>query len=234
MNKRHPFNPNLFLHEGDHWNGLPVQTHCGPLIVNYLERINETVGKALCEHPRTAVMRFDLRVPMGWPEMDTEVISRFTASLKAQLLADSHRKEREGKRVHPCTVRYVWARERVSSEHSHYHVAIFLNRDAYFTLGRFRANRLWGDDDTFLGEEEGAVVNMADRINHAWASALGCNSGPVPGLVHFPENPVYSIIASSPCCGQQIAEVFYRLSYLAKADTKHYGGGVNSFRCSVV
>jgi hypothetical protein len=58
---------------------------------------------------------------------DTNVITKFFKSLNAKIVNDKTHKEREGKRVHPCTLRYVWARERATANTDHYHVAIFLN-----------------------------------------------------------------------------------------------------------
>lgn len=74
---------------------------------------------------------------------DSGAISRFTNSLKAKLAADEQRKRKEGKRVHPNTLRYAWVREFTQNGKRHFHVFLFLNKDAYFHLGDFNL-----DDDT--------------------------------------------------------------------------------------
>ena len=230
MAQRHPYNRKLTLFDGAEWHGLPVLTGRGPLIENYLERSHKVLQDAVEEYPRTCLIRCDLRVHQDRSEPDTTVISRFLASLQAQIDADANRKWMACKRVHPCKLRHIWAREQGSSVHSHYHVALLLNRDAYFSLGDFR-NRAPGPQRE--NPAEGSVTrNMADRIRKAWASALGLRPEEAAGLVHFPENPVYRIDANSPDFGQQFASAFYRVSYLTKAATKHYGDGHNSFGCS--
>jgi hypothetical protein len=135
-----------------------------------------------------------------------------------------------GQRVHPCKLRHIWAREQDSAIHSHYHVALLLNRDAYFSLGDLR-NRA---SESGRGNQPESDVsrNMAGRIRKAWASALGLRPEQAAGLVHFSDNPVHRIDANSPDFGRQFASAFYRVSYLTKADTKHYGDGHNSFGCS--
>lgn len=135
--RRHPDNNNLTYHTGELWNGLPVLTKRGPLLEPYLESIRDVMVRALQEHPRTLGIRFDLHFPVGWSGQEGEVISRFIESLKAHIAADLNRRlqERKDGRVHPCRLRYVWVKERGLSAVSHYHVFIFLNRDAYFTEG---------------------------------------------------------------------------------------------------
>lgn len=231
MHQRHAYNPNLvLLDKTSHWNNLPIQTQCGPLIDNYLSRILRVLNDVVMEYKRVSVMRFDLRFPSDSGYQDTAVISRFIEALKSRLRADALRKKRDGRRVYPCDLRYVWVKEQNGSTHSHYHVCIFLNRDAYFTLGRFR-----GDNEVqgYLSEDnlEGQV-NMADRIKSAWQSALGISPDSGSGLVHFPNNAVYHISFHSAEASQQYTDVFYRLSYFAKAATKHYGNHSNHFGCS--
>lgn len=233
MYYRHPYNPNLILQNKEsHWNNLPVQQKCGPLVTNYLNAIFETLNAASSEYPRTCAIRFDLHLPMGYADQDTKVITRFFASLNAQIKADVKRKMREHKRSHPCRIRYVWVKEQGSSHHCHYHVCIFLNRDAYFTLGKFKTGCVvLGDDMPPVSDNE-ARVSMASRINSAWASALGFLPWQSVGLMHFPGNSVYRIDRNSPDAAQQYADLFYRVSYFAKASTKNYGDGSNHFGCS--
>lgn len=73
---------------------------------------------------------------------------------------------------------------------------------------------------------------MAMRIMAAWISALGIPRDESVGLVHFPAKRVYRIDANSDGFFFQVSDLFKRLSYLAKADTKQYGDASKSFGCS--
>ncbi len=119
MNTRHSNNSNLTLLQAPFWEGLPVQSQQGMLIQDYLVRINDVLSKALAEHRRTCVFRVDLKFPAEDYEPDTSVITRFIGSLKSQLYADTSRRLREGQRVYPCTLRYIWVREQHTSSHWH-------------------------------------------------------------------------------------------------------------------
>jgi hypothetical protein len=230
MSQRHPSNRNLTLFHGNEWHGLSVYTERGPQIENYLERAYRVLQDAVEEYPRSSMIRCEPRVPKGRGQPDSAVISRFIASLQAQLDADADRKCKEGKRVHPCKLRHIWVREQDSAIHDHYHVALLLNRDAYFSLGDLRSR----SPESGRGNQPESEVtrNMADRIRKAWASALGLRPEQTAGLVHFSDNPVHRIDANSPDFFEQFASAFYRVTYLTKADTKHYGNGLNSFGCS--
>lgn len=232
MRIRHETNTNLTLHYGPAWNGLPVQYWHGPLAVNYLESIYSVIRLAVDEYSRTCAIRFDVRLPQDCSVADTAVISRLIASLKSQIREDIERKLRAGKRVHHTRVRYIWVKERDGADNFHYHVVIFLNRDSYFKLGRFKSNStsLW--DDVFSESDDQARVNMSNRIHRALASALHRPVEEVIGLVHFPQNAVYKIDFNSLQFNQQFSEVFKRISYFAKANTKFYGDSARNFGCS--
>lgn len=213
MKKRHPFNPNLHLHHRSLWNRIPVQVTKGPLVDEYLRRIDATFWAATNEHPRTLVIRVDLRLPQIGEYQSENFMSRFLASLKAQIKADLERKARKGGRVHPCQLRFVWAREQNSSPNPHFHLALFVNRDAYHCLGDFRA-----DDG-----------NMAARIKKATASALGIPVENAVGLAEFPDDGVYVLDANAHDFPFRRAAAFERVSYLAKAYSKYYGSRARHF-----
>ncbi|MCG8391801.1 MAG: inovirus Gp2 family protein [Pseudomonadales bacterium] len=226
MKHRHPHNPNLTLIEGTEWNGLPLLPKHSPYIEPYLERTLETMKRAVDRYRRTTAIRFDLRIPADALEPDSNVISRFFESLQAKVNAHQLRKARQGQRVRSCELRYVWVREQNSSHHRHYHCCILLNGDAYRYLGAFSRN-----DD----REEGKMVaaeNMAGRIRSAWCSALRLTWTDGQGLVHFPPKRIYHIDVNSTEVLGQYVDLFRRLSYFAKASTKCYGDGSNSFGCS--
>jgi len=196
----------------------PVLTSIGPLSPYYLDRVLTVLNRALADHPRTLAIRFDLRLPDGYGDVGSDLMTKFVESLKAQIKADLHRRTAQGKRVHLCNMRYAWVRERCDSDSPHFHVAILLNHDSYHTLG------VYVDDQ---------ARNMASRIRKAWASALRRLPEEILGLVHFPANPTYSVNANSPDFWAMKTDLFCRLSYFAKLDTKEHGIHSRSFGCSI-
>ncbi|EFK3817821.1 inovirus Gp2 family protein, partial [Escherichia coli] len=104
------------------------------------QRIRETVLRALDVHPRLTALRIDLRLPDVPAATDAAVISRFINALKARIDAYQKRKRREGKRVHPTTLHYVWAREFGECKgKKHYHLMLLVNRDTWCRAGDYRA-----------------------------------------------------------------------------------------------
>ncbi len=92
------------------------------------QRIRETVRHALNVHPRLTALRVDLRFPDVPAATDAAVISRFINALKARIDAYQKRKHREGKRVHPTTLHYVWAREFGECKgKKHYHLMLLVS-----------------------------------------------------------------------------------------------------------
>ncbi len=199
------------------YSSYPVLTNIGPLNPFYLERLLSVIDRALIDHPRTLAIRCDLRLPEGYGDVGSDLMTKFFESLKAQIRADLLRRAAEGKRVHECNVRYAWVRERCNSDSPHFHIVIFLNHDTYYTLGKY-------------ADEQGR--NMATRIWKAWSSALRRLPEESNGLVHFPNNPTYRLNVNSPEFWSLKAELFRRLSYFAKLETKEYGTGSRSFGCS--
>lgn len=216
MNNRHPQNTNLILHTEPLFQGLPVYTDRGPLIRNYLERIHETILRSLHDHPRVAGFRFDLRFPLDMDQPVPGVLSRFFDSLRAQFLAYQQKTVRNRDRVVRVPLRYVWVKEEGQRGMSHYHVLILVNQDVFKWMGDYSATN----------------GNMAARIKKAWATALGIAVEDAAGLVHFPENATYRLntVNYPDCFG--LPDLFYRVSYFAKVQTKQYGDESNHFGCS--
>lgn len=233
---RHPYNKNLVLSSETTWQGMPVLEHQGIVVVNYLQRINHVIQQALSVHPRTCAFRCDLRFPASGYEPDTAVISRFIDSLKSQMAWAEIQKRQANQRIHPNQLRYIWVKERDTANNWHYHVCLFVNRDVYFTLGVFGLASSVDDGnwDSPLPQtlEEVERKNMAQRIRMAWASALGMSVENTIGLVHFPQNATYHLNVNSVGFQESYQALFYRLSYFAKLDTKHYGDGKNNFGSS--
>ncbi|MBR9873168.1 MAG: inovirus Gp2 family protein [Vibrionaceae bacterium] len=204
------------------FNQLPVLDGY-ELKESYLTSIQNVMNNALADHPRTMMVRFDLHLPSQGncpdsPQMyDTSVITQFIESFKAHVNADLAKKKGVQKRVHPCHLRYIWAKEMNEARQPHYHLALFVNKDKYFTLGEYR----WVSD------------NLAGMIYKAWHSALGLGFEGGLNLVHFPmDTPIYYIDCNSESYITQYNEAYRRLSYLAKVETKQYGDRTKNFSCS--
>lgn len=214
---RHPSNTNLSLHYENIYQGLPVQVEKGPFISEYLNRLYQTMDQALSQYPRVFAFRFDLRLPAEIQLPDfvftNQVIERFMESFKAKIANNRRQARQLNKYAHDSKVRYVWAREQGQHGKPHYHLAILLNRDAFTALGKFETGR----------------DNMFNRLEQAWASALGLSVEAVRGLVELPRNPCYHLNLGE--LGGQ-AEFFHRASYLCKAATKVFGDGSHGFGAS--
>ncbi|MCS7748832.1 inovirus Gp2 family protein [Pseudomonas aeruginosa] len=226
---RHPDNNNLHLHYGETFEGLPVQTDKGPFIREYLSDLKHTIDLAMAQYPRVLAFRVDLRLPQGINLPDyaykNHVISRFFESFTKKI---QYHQERIAERRYArgCKVRYVWSREIGQGGKQHYHLLILLNRDAYYTVGRLRSER----------------VNMIDRLQEAWASALGLPVWLVEELVHIPDNATYRVdrnprerkVAGSDrkVLVDELPVLFRRASYLCKVATKSYGDRQRGFDTS--
>lgn len=204
----------------------------GSLNQHHLARINDTVMGALANHNRVLVARIDLRIPNNggnsdnpldrdtptcYPNTDVDLMKRFIASLKVQMNFDQRNKAKQGKRIYPCPLNYIWVRERSTSHNEHYHVALVVNQESYYTLGQL--------------DYEGALACM---VNRAWASALGITTDDVGRSVHIPNNSTYTLNRNHPPARFQkdLGEVAVRLAYLAKTETKILGDGRRNFGCS--
>ncbi|MDG2810007.1 inovirus Gp2 family protein [Vibrio parahaemolyticus] len=157
----------------DEFNGLPVLKQKEGLLVDYLQRIYDTLDLALDDHPRTMAVRVDLRLPLLMVMDNSNLMKNFISSLDAQIQADLRRKERAGKTKRKCRLRYVWVREKDKALHHHYHLVILLNKDVYNCLGSFARSN-----------------NLSHKIKTAGCRAVGIKLEDGARLVHFPENCV--------------------------------------------
>jgi len=213
MNTRLTLNSNETRYTQASYRDLPVITHRGPLVEKYLEKTYQTIESMLAQYPRVFATRFDLMFPMHMQNWSSNVISRFLDYFKVDV--ESHLKAR-GMIGDKCKLKFVWAKERNSSMNSYYHVLLLLNRDVFFKSGRLVSDN----------------PNTVNRIEGAWARALGLPFNQIGGLVHFPKNRDYSVCRDKPDFYPQLAALFRRASYLAKEDTKVYEDGSRSFSCS--
>lgn len=204
------------------YNNLPIYAELSKLSECYLSSIDEVLASALRVHPRTFVIRIDLHFPqrVNCPDYpynyEYGAITRFISSFKAKISHHQGKSAKSGKRVHATSVKYIWAKEIYESLSPHYHLVLLVNADAYRSLGNM----------SYHGD------NMINRIKQAWASALSIPEINCGGLVHKPDNPTYKLDINANNFSQVYADVFYRLSYLAKLDTKNYGDHSRSFGCS--
>lgn len=233
MQSRSRYNTNLILTEDKSWRGYPVLTGLGPLVVQYLDSIYGVISRATEADARCCAIRFDVHLPEWCVGNDSTVISRFTRSLRAIIKADQIRKHRDGKRYRHTDVRYCWVKEYSKEGRPHYHFFIILNREVFFTLGKFRLLKE-GNVDMYLGNprDRHPCVNMAERIALALARALQVPFDVGARLIHFADQPVYFIDSKSEIFDRQFGALFRRVSYFAKESTKQYGSGANNFGCS--
>lgn len=215
----------MFLFNETHPMVLNPKHH--PFNVAYLPRIAQVLCNALREHPRTTVIRVDLRLPdhgdvgdsiASEADISQGLMSRFIDSLKAQLVAYRHQKAREGKRCHRSSVRYVWVLEWPEPDgKKHYHLALLVNTDTFNALGSY--------------DEQGK--GLASLIQNAWLSAMRVRDwAEYLTLVHFAKNPLAYLDLSKPDFREKLDALTFRLSYMAKQRTKRYSSTERSFGCS--
>ncbi|ENA9762759.1 inovirus Gp2 family protein [Salmonella enterica subsp. enterica] len=197
-----------------------------PIDLNILNSLLEMVHDTLEQHNRILAIRTDTRfalshvpgepdLPICFQREDAQVITRFFESLKSQLRADHKRSKRPGNPTFPS---YGWCRERDSSVHPHYHLALLFNADVYGYLGNYQ------DSD---------ADNMATRIQKAWCSALGLAHKDYSTLAEFPPNAVYRFSRFDALDRNPVYWNFLvRLAYFAKTRTKDVHSGYRNFGTS--
>lgn len=178
------------------------------------------------KHDRILTLRADFRfaqshVP-GEPDMpicfqkdDEKAITRSIESLKSQLREEHKRSDRAGK---PTPLGYIWARERNTSEHHHYHLVLLFDKDVYGYLGNYTNSN---------------ADNMGIRIQKAWCSAIGLDYPYYANRVEFPKNHSawftrYDALTLSP----DYCEFLLRVAYLAKTYSKDVNDSYRNFGTS--
>ncbi|QEY63793.1 inovirus Gp2 family protein [Metapseudomonas lalkuanensis] len=204
------------------WQGLSVQLLPHEIKFDYLMSIHSLLSDIVMIHPRWTVIRLDLHVPEGCV-MPQRAITDFIESLKSQLAHAQSIKTAAGKRAYNPMLRYVWVREWESSRSPHYHLALMLSRDAYFSLGDY--TNLQSDDCSY-------DQMLAGRIFKAWGVALGLDWTIAMKGVLFAPQPVSPLQVQHKDFEKQFRAVFYRLSYFAKKKSKVYGDGQRNFGMS--
>ncbi|MGI2065300.1 inovirus Gp2 family protein [Shewanella sp. MF08487] len=214
------FNRNLTVLTTPQYDGLQTLSFMNGAIEEYLNKISKVINGVVMEYSKVFAIRVDLRFPDTFESSDTAVITRFFESLKAQLKADYQAKLRNTTdgQVHASELFYIWVKEMSGRDKCHYHVCLFFNGHAYKSLGKFELGR----------------ANMYNRIHKAWASALRLDIFNAQGLIHFPVNAQYLLCRNQADFTYIYQDLFKRLSYFAKTDTKIYGNGNHNFGCSRV
>jgi hypothetical protein len=200
-------------------------TQYGEHITRYRDRILEVIHKATNQYSSVTALRVDLHYPAIYdngdtvscfPNTDPNVMARFTNSLKAKLDADYQRKLKDNGYADKSSLRYVWVREFTQEGKVHYHTFLFLYKKAYYHLG-----------DYDLGRN-----TLRTMITTAWDSALGLGPGSVLGLVEYPINGKYDLLARDIRVGIYPGDLLNRIDYLTKVKTKVFEDDYRSFGCS--
>lgn len=200
----------------------------GPCNHHHINRIHDTLRKALDEYPRTFIQRVDLRLPDENYEqhhVDSTLMTRFMESLKSQIKQTQKRKRMQGKRVHPCDVRYVWLREFGEKKgKKHYHVALMLNNDTYCNTG------------TYCPVGDVYIHNLALMIMEAWVRTLNLhtqqNYQRYYKLVHFVLEGDFRLDINDEHFEYRYGQIFQHLEYMAKLYSKDSSDGQRNFGCS--
>ena len=154
-------------------------------------------------------------LPLCFQKSDEKAITRALDSLKSQLRAEQLRSGRAGG---PALPAYIWARERDTSEHPHYHLVLLFDREVYAYLGNYTKP----DTD-----------NMATRIQKAWCSAIGLDYPDYASRVHFPKNhSAWLTRHHALTLRPDYYDFLLRVAYLAKYNTKDLSDGYRNLGTS--
>lgn len=204
-----------------------IHSKYGQLNPDYMTRITEVINLATNAHARTAVFTFVLRLPeyrdMGdtiacIPNLAAGLMERVTGALKARIAVHLQRRKREGLQVCPTDLRVVWVREVGESDKPHYHVAIFVNKDTFNSLGDYSKKD----------------HNLGSYICKAWLSATGLLGYPeYRTLVAFNNTPHFLEALREDRFEKQRQGLLDHLEYFAKERTKVYSREARSFGGSV-
>lgn len=195
---------------------------------DYLARIERTLNHSLTDYTRIMALRVDLRFPKTDENDDMpthfinldKVMSRFIDSLNVRLKYNQLNSKRLNKRVYLNRLRYVWVKERVSSEYPHYHCVLIFNKDAYYHLGDYNLDE----------------PSLRTMITKAWYSALQLELGPITdtgALVEYPVHGKYCLDQNSSTFEADYMVLMQRLNYLAKDCSKHYSASSRSIGYSL-
>ncbi|HGX3269375.1 TPA: inovirus Gp2 family protein [Citrobacter koseri] len=202
---------------------MKLNERYGKTNAHYMKRLEEITHYAMEDYARVLAFRVDLRLPSDNQHKgyDSTVITRFIASLKAQIAAYLNKRRREGKRIYPCKLRYVWVREFGEEKgNKHYHMLLLVNREI------FRNTALTMERSA---QYRGLLVGMVAR---AWAVALKRTGGMADKVPFHLPGVSYELNRRNGTNTDFYRSYIYHISYLAKEYTKNHDDGERNFGCS--
>ena len=218
-NIRNPFNRNQRLYNQATFQGVPLWKQHGPYSEQHLHALLRTFKSALDDHPRTLAVRFDLKVPVaGMPVSAKTPMERFISSVQERINTKIKQKQKQGKRWHPCNVRYVQKVEQTpDAVHEHYHVVLFVNNDMFMRVGHLAP----GDNS------ELAVI-----IREAWHNVVGVSEYTTECLIHGSTPSYYRLKGPLNYFDPDHQKALRHFSYLCKEKTTLYRRGRPAFTTS--
>ena len=210
---RFHLNKNLHVLHDDIYQGFKMYQRKGPLIKEWVDTSLNILSLALQHYPRITIIRFDLRFADDMPYFDdgytSAAFQRFIESFKAKVQHNRAMTLKQTGRVNNTVVRYIACIEYADDGKPHFHVAFFLNGDAY----------------RYEGWSESEENNLSKMISSAWCSAVYIPFEQGRGLVYFPPHCIYRVTRDV----RSYSEAVYRLSYMSKIRTKRFGIGLHPF-----
>jgi hypothetical protein len=206
-------NKNLHVSHDKFYQGFKMYTRKGPWIKEWVDAILNTLYRSLQQYPRVTIIRVECRFADYMPYFDEGYTSwafqRFIESFKAKVQHNRAMALKHNGRVSNTVVRYTACIEYEEDGKPHFHVAFFLNGEAY----------------RYEGWSESEENNISKMISSAWCSALGVSLKEGKGLAFFPHNCIYRVTRSR----DSYADAVYRLSYMCKIRTKRFGTRLHPF-----
>ncbi|MDA8478114.1 inovirus Gp2 family protein [Citrobacter sp. Awk 4] len=188
----------------------------------HMQRLEALTAFVMNEHARVLAFGLDLSLPQHNQHKGYEsaVITRFIASLKAQIVAYLKRRSREGKRIYPCPMYYAWAREFGElNGNKHYHLVLLVNREVFSCMMLKLGVK---------GTGRGLLLTMAAK---AWSHALKLK-GKAKEKVSYHLAGVFELNRKEGTHSSDYEGYLKRICYLAKKRSKENDDGERNFGCS--
>jgi len=227
------FNMSYNLFYGNTWCTYRVMSFERGSYNDILNRIFEILIYTQQKYSKVLTIQGILHMPNGYDYNDTHVITRFFKSLNAKLYHQYKKRVKYNQHANAPGLHFLWVREigkyGIDEGKPHYHFCLFINGHAYSSLGKY----------------DFCQATLFSKVVHAWQSALEARflQNPFvfsPSLVTFTQNGVKLLQRFqhddpnmfNQFYGKDFRELFYRLSYFAKVDTKTINDGTRSFGSS--
>lgn len=216
---RNPMNHNHTLYYDSSYRDFPLWSQHAPYIEGDLNRLYNTMERALQGHNRTLAVRFDLKVPLaGMPPHRVSPMEDFFRIINRKVRTKYENEKKIKPYPHKCTVRYAQKVEQsVKSPYEHYHVVLFVSNDMFMRVGH-----LGPDDDSQL-----AVI-----IREAWHNVVGVDESTTEYLIHGSTPSYYRLQGPLNSFDPDHQKAFRHFSYLCKEKTTLYRRGRPAFTTS--